>query len=149
MKLITRALLFFLLVVSVKAFTQTSNNFIIIDEIADNVQVLEKQFEGHDNVYKTKGIETLAIGQISKAIKGKDIKNLEIYVATKPGAMVFSSAAITSQNVNQFSVELKEWKNAVSNNVIIYSDNVFSGENGMLLKQKIEEITGLVFTTHK
>jgi hypothetical protein len=37
--------------------------------------------------------------------------------------------------------------NFVSNTVVIHSDHVFMGEEGQLLKQQLEEIAGLLFTS--
>lgn len=149
MKQITQMLTLFLLFLGITAFSQNATDFIIIDEIAGNYQELVKQFEGQNNVYATEGIKKNAIEQISEEIKNSNSENLYIYVPTKPGAIVFSSIAITTQNVDEFTEELKKWKNNISMQVIINSSVVFNGEDGTLLKQRLERITGLVFTTHK
>ena len=75
------------------------------------------------------------------------IEDLHIYVLTKPGAIVFNSIAVTPNNVNDLSADLKTWSKNVSNQVVIHSEVVFAGDEGILLKQSLEDITGLIFTT--
>jgi hypothetical protein len=127
-------------------FAQSSNDFVVIDEIAENVESLKKQFNGQ-NVYFTSGIEVGAISQITNALKGQKFENVHIYVPAKPGAIVFSSIAVVNSNVNKFASELAKWKSIISGEVIIHSDIVFSSEAGVQLKQELERLTGLTFTT--
>tara|TARA_B100000809_G_C14856313_1_gene430220 strand:+ start:217 stop:660 length:444 start_codon:yes stop_codon:yes gene_type:complete len=138
---IITALLFF-----ANMFAQTSNDFIVIDEIAENLESLKKQYNGQ-NVYLTSGVELDAISQITNAIKSQQVENIHIFVPTKPGAIVFSSVAVVNSNVNKLASELTNWKSNISGQVIIHSDNVFNGESGMKLKQELERLTGLIFTT--
>ncbi len=150
MKQILKTLAIFFLFASVNAFSQKQSNFIILDQIAENNLMLEKQFIEQKSVfYKTDGIESNAIKQISKVIQTVNVNVLEIYVPTKPGAIVFSSIAILPQNVDEFASELRTWKSHVSKEVIIHSQVVFNGEDGALLKQRLEEITDLIFNTQK
>ena len=86
-------------------------------------------------------------GKSPSLLRGKQIENLHIYAPTKPGAIVFSSIAITSYDVEEAAEELKALSNFVGNSVVIHSEVVFNGDEGQLLKQKLEEITGLLFTT--
>jgi hypothetical protein len=128
-------------------FSQSVSDFIVIDEIADNMTQLEAEFKEQPNVYWTDGNSVNALSQIAFACEGKQIENLHIYVPTKPGAIVFSSIAITSNDVGEVAEELKVLSNFVSKTVVIHSNHVFMGEKGQLLKQQLEEITGLLFTT--
>ena len=131
----------------VHAFSQSYSDFIVIDEIVENITQLKAEFDDQPNVYWTDGTSLHAIKQISNAAELLQIENLHIYVATKPGAIVFNSIAITTINVDDLAEELKEWSNVVANQVVIHSEVVFTGDEGNLLKQRLEEITGLVFTT--
>ena len=133
----------------VPAFSQSFSNFIVIDEIAENMTQLKSEFSDQANVYWTDGTALNAIEQISNAAKLLQIENLHIYVPTKPGAIVLSSIAITSDNVGDVAEHLTAWSNIVTNQVVIHSEVVFTGDEGNLLKQRLEEITGLVFTTQK
>ena len=128
------------------AFAQPASDFIVVDEICDNITQLQEKFEGQTNVIWTNGNSLNALEQISTVLEGRQIENLHIYVPTKPGAIVFSSLAITSRDVDEVSAELKVLGNYVSNRVVLHSEVVFSGAEGQLLKQRLEEISGLVFT---
>ena len=129
------------------SFSQSYTDFIVVDEIADNYAQLETEFRGQPNVYWTDGSSLNTIAQISNASGALQIENLHIYVPTKPGAIVFSSIAITTTNIDEMEADLKVWSKVVTGNVVIHSEVVFTGDDGTLLKQRLEEITGLVFTT--
>ena len=127
-------------------FAQTLNDFIVIDEIAEDAELLKKQFD-NSNVYLSTGGGINAINQITNAIKNQQIENLHLFVASKPGALVFSSISIVNSNVNRLALELVKWKSYVSGEIIIHSDVVFSGTEGTQLKHELERLTGLTFTT--
>jgi hypothetical protein len=126
-------------------FSQSNSVYIIIDEIADNITELKSEFGNQANVYVTDGISPSAIRQISNSMEGLQINDLHIYALTKPGAIVFNSIAVTSSNIEEWSTEMKAWSKNVSSKVVIHSDIVFEGVEGSLLKQHLEETTGLIF----
>jgi hypothetical protein len=129
------------------AFSQSYTDFFVIDEISKNFSQLQAEYGNKANVYWTNGTNVNAVEQISNAAMGLQIENLHIYAPTKPGALVFNSIAITSYNVDEFADLLRAWSNVVTNQVVIHSEVVFTGDEGTLLKQRLEEITGLAFTT--
>ncbi len=131
------------------AFSQSTSEFIVIDEIAENLSVAESQYLGHTNVFHTNGIKSGALEQISVALKNVEVDVLHIYVSTKPGALVFNSHALIPETLSEFSKELSNWRSSVSQEVIIHSENVFTGTQGELLKQMLEELTGLTITAKK
>ena len=147
MKISRIILAIILLCPALSVFSQVVSDFIVIDEIADNMTQLKAEFKDQPNVYWTDGTTINALTQIAIASEGMQIENLHIYAPTKPGAIVFSSIAITSYDVEEVAEELKALSNFVGNSVVIHSEVVFNGEEGQLLKQKLEEITGLLFTT--
>jgi len=128
------------------AFSQSYTDYFVIDEIAQNYEELEAEYIGQTNVYWTDGNSINAIEQISNAANTVQVENLHIYVPTKPGAIVFSSIAITTLNIDELAEQLTTWSNVVGKQVVIHSDVVFTGAQGILLKQRLEEITGLAFT---
>ena len=130
---------------AVQLFSQSNSVFIVIDEIAEDITELKSEFSGQPNVYVTDGISPSAIVQISDALKRLQIADLHIYVSTKPGAIVFNSIAITENILTELSTDLEAWSRSITGRVVIHSDVVFEGEEGSLLKQRLEEITGLVF----
>lgn len=128
------------------ASSQSYSDFIVVDEIFENISELKSEYGNQAKVYWIEGTSVNAIHQISTATQAMQIENLHIYVPTKPGAIVFSSIAITSRNVNELEDELLAWSNLVSNKVVIHSEVVFTGDDGALLQRRLEEITGLSFT---
>jgi len=146
MKFLKPILVIVLMCPVVLAFSQTYSDFIVIDEIAENYAQLESEFSGQANVYWTDANSPNAIEQISLTASTLQIENLHIYVPTKPGAIVFNSIAITNHNLDELTEHLSAWNYLVTTQVVIHSEVVFTGEEGILLKQRLEEITGLVFT---
>jgi hypothetical protein len=129
------------------AYSQSITEFIIIDEIADNAEQLISEHSNQSNVYVTDGTTPNALGQIYNSVENLQIENLHIHVLTKPGAIVFNSIAITADNIDDWATELKAWSEVVTNKVVIHSEVVFTGAEGSLLKERLEEETGLLFTT--
>jgi hypothetical protein len=119
----------------------------VIDEIADDITSLISEFGDQSNVFVTEGFSPNALVQIANSIVQLQIEDLHIYALTKPGAIVFNSIAVTPDNEDEWSSDLKDWGRNVTNKVVIHSEVVFTGEEGSLLKQRLETITGLVFTT--
>jgi len=129
------------------AFSQTYPVFIIVDEIAEDLDQLKSEFSNQSHVYFINGFTPNAIEQFATAAENLHIDELHIYAATKPGAIVFNSIAITPGSLVEVSTALKEWSGIVTNKVVIHSEVVFTEEEGILLKQRLEEITGLTFST--
>jgi hypothetical protein len=147
MKNFVLTLIAILLVPAVNAFAQSDSDFIVIDEIADDITSLISEFGDQSNVFVTEGFSPNALVQIANSIVQLQIEDLHIYALTKPGAIVFNSIAVTPDNEDEWSSDLKDWGRNVTNKVVIHSEVVFTGEEGSLLKQRLETITGLVFTT--
>lgn len=147
MKKFKLTLTILLLCMVVHVHSQSNQEFIIIDEIADNAEQLISALGNQSNVYVTDGITPNALGQILKRTENLQIDDLHIYVLTKPGAIVFNSIALTLDNINDWSTDLEALSGIVTNKVIIHSEVVFTGDEGVLLKERLEDITGLLFTT--
>ncbi len=128
------------------AYSQTYPVFIVIDEITEDLDQLKSEYRDQPHVYFINGFEPNAIEQFAIATDKLQIGELHIYTATKPGAIVFNSIAITPSSLAEVTPALKEWSGVVSNKVVIHSEVVFTGDEGILLKQQLEEITGLIFT---
>lgn len=138
---------FILLLSFASAFSQTYPVFIVIDEIAEDMDQLKSEFSNLPNAYFINGFTPNAIEQFAAASENMQIEELHVYAPTKPGAIVFNSMAITSRSLPELTPALKKWSRVVSSKVVIHSEVVFTGEEGILLKQQLEEITGLIFST--
>jgi len=126
-------------------FSQSNQDIILIDEIADDITELLAEFGNQLNVYVTDANTPDALAQITEELVNLRIRDLHIYVPTKPGAIVFSSIAITSENVDELPFDLTDWTKVISGKVVIHSDVVFTGEEGILLKQQLESNSGVAF----
>ncbi|MFO7670409.1 MAG: DUF4347 domain-containing protein [Bacteroidales bacterium] len=143
---VSKPTLFFILILSAgHLFSQSNQDLIIIDEIADDITELLAEFGNQPNVYVTDANTPDALAQITEQLVNLRIADLHIYVPTKPGAIVFSSIAITTENIDELPFDLTDWTKVISGKVVIHSDVVFTGEEGILLKQQLESKSGLVF----
>lgn len=145
MKVSRLALLIILICSSGPLFAQSPEDIILIDEIADDITELLAEFGDLPNVYVLDGNTPDELRQITDQLVNLRIQDLHIHVPTKPGAIVFSSIAITSESVDELPLDLTDWTQVISGKVVIHSEVVFTGEEGLLLKQQLERKTGLVF----
>lgn len=145
---LSRIVLFFLFLCSITtAFSQSYPVFRVIDELAEDIDQLTAEFENQANVYFIRGYSPDALDQHSEVPDDLKIEELHIYTATKPGAIVFNSFAINIHSLEEITPALKEWSRIVSHRVVIHSEVVFSEDEGMRLKNRLEEITGLIFSS--
>ena len=149
MKVSRLALLILLICFSGPLFSQSLEDIILIDEIADDITELLAEFGDMPNVYVIDGNTPDALRQITDDLVNLRIQDLHIHVATKPGAIVFSSIAITPETVDELPLDLTDWTEVISGKVVIHSEVVFTGEEGLNLKQELESKTGLVFVSQK
>lgn len=144
-KNVSALLMVFFMLLFIQSMAQTSRDWVVIDEIADEIVQLNRQYEGRSNVFHIKGVEQSALLQVFNAIEDADVHDLHLYVPTKPGSIVFNTIALTPDNVDDFSDELSGWKTRMDGRVVIHSNVVFTGEEGDVLKRCLEKITGLEF----
>ncbi len=149
MKVSRLALLILLICFSGPLFSQSLEDIILIDEIADDIAELLEEYGDLPNVYVIDGNTPDALRQITDDLVNLRIQDLHIHVATKPGAIVFSSIAITPETVDELPLDLTDWTEVISGKVVIHSEVVFTGEEGLNLKQELESKTGLVFVSQK
>lgn len=134
-----------LVCITVNTFSQSESDLIIIDEIAENIEQLKSEFSAYPYVYIINEIAPNALEQTSLALANKQIEDLHIFVLTKPGAMIFNNIALTTDKLDELPGDLSRWSDFISGKVVIHSDIVFTGKEGILLKHRLESITGLEF----
>ena len=145
MKVSKLAMCILLVFASGQMFSQSIEDLIIIDDIADDFTELLAEYADHPNVHVTDGGTPDALRQISDQLVNLRIENLHIYTPTKPGAIIFSSIVLSPENLEELPFDLTDWTRVISGKVIIHSEVVFTGEAGRLLKQLLESRSGLVF----
>lgn len=145
MKNSTALLFLFLVFFFPDIHSQDIRDYLILDEGVEEVLELPSGIFPQSDVYRISGFTPNAVVQISSALEGKQVRDLQLIVLTKPGALVFNNMSVTPDNIGDWSAAILEWKKSVGNQVVIYSDAVFTGEEGMELKRKLEEVSGLEF----
>jgi hypothetical protein len=94
-----------------------------------------------------KHVQNLASNQISNAMDGRMVSNLHLYVTTEPGSIVFCNMTLTSENLKDYALNLLQMASCVSDKIIVHSTNVFTTEQGIDFKNKLEQLTGLSVTS--
>lgn len=122
-----------------------TTDFVVLDYSCPDGEQLKAQYKGQANAIIVTASEVLAAEQISTALSGKRVTDLHIFVWTKSGSMIFTSIALTAENIDDYATLLSTWKLHVSGKVIIHSTEVFTSERGLAFKAKLERITGLTF----
>jgi hypothetical protein len=143
--------LIFLTIMLISPFTNTfgQNNqtdYLVVESNYPGRAEFEKSVKGSENIYFNK-TEISVLYQLDSLLMGKNVNNLHLYLPAKAGEIDFANIIITPENVADYSDQLKDLKQLVSGRVIIHSNLVFSDEKGKLLKQKLQEFSGLPFET--
>jgi hypothetical protein len=141
----------FLTIMLISPFTNMSgqNNqtdYLVVESNYPGKAEFEKSVKGSENIYFNK-TEVSVLYQLNSLLSGKNVNNLHLYLPAKAGEIDFGKFIITPENVGDYSDQLKDLKQLISGRVIIHNNLVFSEEKGKLLKQKLQEISGLSFET--
>jgi hypothetical protein len=136
-----------LIILNSNSYGQTNQaDYLVIENNFPGKTEFEKSVKGSENIYFNKS-EIPVIYQLDSLLEGENINNLHLYLNTKPGEINFGKIILTPQNLSEYSDRLKGLKKLVSGRVIIHNNLVFTEEKGALLKQMLEEISGLHFET--
>lgn len=141
----------FLTIMLISPFTNTfgQNNqtdYLVVEINYPGRAEFEKSVKGSENIYFNKS-EIPVLYQLNSLLAGKNVNNLHMYLSAREGEIDFGKFIITPENVADYSDQLKNLKQIVSGRVIVHNNLVFSEEKGKLLKQKLQEISGLPFET--
>ena len=120
---------------------QNATELVVLDEAEQSLEEHLNEFKNHQNLFVTNGIEKNAIEQILDRIGDPPVDVLKIYVSTKPGAIVFSSLAITNENLENLESDLQVLASKVNSSIEFYGEmNLFEGEEGQRFKNRIESL---------
>ena len=127
----------------------TANDFVIVGAGSNdgNLHQVQKRYQKKGNAYQICESATNPMEQIARAIDGRSVRDLHIFLTSKPGELMLNSTTVTSANVATFTESLLKWKNFVTDKVVIHSLTVFTTPEGAQLKQQLEKISGLEFIT--
>lgn len=145
MKVSKLALFIIMISAAGQLFSQSNEDIIIIDDIADDITELLETYATHPRVYVADSDTPEELRQLTDQLVDLRIKDLHIYTPTKPGSIVFSAMVLSPGNLDVLPFDLTDWTTVISGKVIIHSDVVFTGDQGQLLKEELESRTGLEF----
>jgi hypothetical protein len=121
---------------------QTSR-LVVIDPLVENEF---KNLTSKDTLLKviTLPNEGNPIKFITNELKKSVYDEIHLYMLTKPGSIVFDEINIIHENIQDFSGDFSEWKSITKPEfkIIIHSENLTSGEEGLFIVRKIKEFTG-------
>jgi hypothetical protein len=81
---------------------------------------------------------------IANELKESMYDEIHLYLLTKPGSIIFDEINIIPENIQDFSVDFSEWKSITKPEfkIVIHSENLASGQEGLFLIKKITDFTG-------
>jgi hypothetical protein len=120
------------------------SDFLMFESNYSELSHYQKTMKETQNVFFNTSQEPMFNFVLSQ-LKDKEINNLHLYLDCQPGELSFGGLKITNLNIMDYSKNFVGWKQLIKGRVIIHSNDVFDGANGIELKQKLEEITGLPF----
>ena len=128
-----------------------NKDFVIIGVGINNSDVhqVQKRYAKKTNIYYINENQVNPLKQIAKALHGRTVSDMHIYLDSKPDALVFNSLTVSSANVGEFKEQIMKWKNSISGKVVIHSQVAFTTLAGTELKKQLEAISGLEFVMIK
>lgn len=138
-----------ILIITLSGTSYAQNNladYLVVESNYPGRTAFENSVKGSENIYFNKN-EIPVLFKLDSLLTGENINNLHLYLSAKAGEIDFGKIIITADNVLDYTAQLKNLKQIVRGRVIVHSNLVFSEETGKLLKQKLQEITGLPFET--
>lgn len=129
------------------AQSPTLNDFVIVGYIPGdmNMPQIEIRYQGNPQAYFTTESAVSGAGQITAAIAGRQITDLHIFVRNDNEGLYFTSVPLTSANVNTFSEQFSQWKNAVSGKVWIHNVSGLASPELTGLLTELGALTDLEF----
>lgn len=120
------------------------SDFLMFESNYSEISQYQKTMKDTENVFFNTSQEPM-FQFVQSRLKNKEINNLHLYLETQPGVLIFGNIKVTKENIIDYSHFFNKWKQVVKGRVIIHSNVLFKDSNGIELKKKLEEITGLPF----
>jgi hypothetical protein len=121
---------------------QTSG-LVVIDPLVENEF---KNITAKDTLLKviTLPNEGNPIKFITNELKKSAYDEIHLYMLTKPGSIIFDEINIIPENIQDYSGDFSEWSSLTKPElkIIIHSENLTSGDEGLFIVRKITEFTG-------
>lgn len=81
---------------------------------------------------------------ITKELKESTYDEVHLYLLTKQGSIIFDEINIIPENIQEYSGDFSAWKSITKPEfkIVIHSEDLASGQEGLFLVKKITEFTG-------
>ena len=81
---------------------------------------------------------------IASELKKSMYDEIHLYLLTKPGSIIFDEINIIPENIQDYAGDFGEWKSVTKPEfkIVIHSEDLASGQEGLFLVKKITEFTG-------
>jgi hypothetical protein len=81
---------------------------------------------------------------IAKELKESTYDEIHLFLLTKPGSIIFDEINIIPENIQDYAGDFGEWKSITKPEfkIVIHSEDLASGQEGLFLVKKITEFTG-------
>ena len=116
---------------------------IFVDSSVQDYQSLISGINGAEIAILNENLS--GIEQITAALANqKDIEALHILSHGSPGSLQIGAEGLNGNNIENFSNQLKQWGNALTENgeILLYGCDVAAGETGLQFIQNLHQLTG-------
>jgi len=130
--------------------TGQPSRLIVIDPLVENeIRNIAGTYPGQKVI--TLPDEGNPLKFIANELKESLYDEIHLYLLTKPGSIIFDEINIIPENIQDYSADFSEWKSIAKPElkIIIHSENLTSGQEGLFIIKKITEFTGKVVTVKK
>jgi hypothetical protein len=81
---------------------------------------------------------------ITKELKESTYDEIHLFLLTKQGSIIFDEINIIPENIQDYAGDFGEWKSITKPEfkIVIHSEDLASGQEGLFLVKKITEFTG-------
>ena len=81
---------------------------------------------------------------IAKELKESMFDEIHLFLLTKQGSIIFDEINIIPENIQEYSGDFSGWKSITKPEfkIVIHSEDLASGQEGLFLVKKITEFTG-------
>jgi hypothetical protein len=146
----TSALSLMLSILSTYYVTGQISRLIVIDPLVENeIRNIAGNYPGQKVI--TLPDEGNPLKFIANELKESLYDEIHLYLLTKPGSIIFNEINIIPETIQNFSGDFSEWKSITKPEfkIVIHSENLASGQEGLFLIKKITEFTGRAVIVEK
>jgi hypothetical protein len=121
------------------------NDFVIVGSVSgdQNMKQIESRYQQRPDALFIKTSSMSAAEQISKALEGRKINDLHIFVKGDQQGLFLTDIPVTLANASDFSAQFNGWRKSVAGKVVVHNQTGASTPQYNQLLDKMKELTGL------